>query len=109
MAEEISFTDRNWYEQDDTSQDDMKAVRDYAYASFDRLDKNGNGFIERSELANALHLTKDLREKSFIQFLLNNQTAISDMVTDRKPGPVTGISRDDLESYFTLVIKLLGG
>jgi len=31
------------------------------------------------------------------------------MVTDRKPGPVTGISRDDLESYFTLVIKLLGG
>lgn len=33
---------------------DIGAIRDYAYAAFDNLDRNGNGFIERNELYAAL-------------------------------------------------------
>jgi EF-hand domain len=87
---------------------DIAAIRDYAYAAFDRLDRNGNGFIERSELYAALSdQSVDAREKSFISFLLNNQEAISEMVQEEESGPRLGLSRGDLESYFALISRLL--
>jgi len=86
---------------------DIKAIRDYAYWAFDHLDKNKNGFLEREELIAVLASQITQREKSFITFLLNNQENIAEMVQERGGGPSDGISRDDLESYFTLVTALL--
>lgn len=105
--------DRKWMEGDgDTSQvdlcSDITAIRDYAYGAFDKLDRNGNGFIERGELYAALASEQvDQREKSFISFLLNNQEAISEMVQEDEAGPRLGLSRGDLESYFALITRLL--
>jgi Ca2+-binding EF-hand superfamily protein len=86
---------------------DIKAIREYAYLAFDHLDKNGNGFLERNELIAVLEGGVTEREKSFITFLLNNQENIADMVQEEGGGPSEGISRDDLESYFTLISALL--
>jgi hypothetical protein len=109
MGEEQS--DRSWLdrESDNEETQDIAAIRDYAYESFDRLDKDGNGFIESTELHLArLDPSMSAKEKSFIAFLLNNQEAIADMVAEDNPGPRLGISRDDLESYFGLISRLLG-
>ena len=103
--------DRSWMDADDDGAaiQDIDAIRDYAYEAFDRLDKDGNGFIESTELHLArLDPSMSAKEKSFIAFLLNNQEAIADMVAEVAPGPRLGISRDDLESYFGLISRLLG-
>ncbi|CAN5413255.1 hypothetical protein BH11CYA1_BH11CYA1_44290 [soil metagenome] len=108
---ESEQTDRSWMDQggDNEEMHDITSIRDYAYKAFDRLDKDGNGFIESTELHLArLDPAMDAKEKSFIAFLLNNQEAIADMVVEDKPGPRLGISRDDLESYFGLLSRLLG-
>ena len=86
----------------------IKAIRDYAYWAFDHLDKNGNGFLERDELEAVLNSQITQKEKSFITFLLNNQENIADMVQEAGGGPSDGISRADLESYFTLIDSMLG-
>ena len=103
--------DRSWMEQGNDSEEmhDIVAIRDYAYEAFDRLDKDGNGFIESTELLAAkLDPSTSAKEKSFIAFLLNNQEAIADMVQEEQAGPRLGLSRDDLESYFGLISRLLG-
>lgn len=103
--------DRSWMDADNDGEEiqDIAAIRDYAYQAFDRLDKDGNGFIESTELHLArLDPSMSAKEKSFIAFLLNNQEAIADMVAEAAPGPRLGISRDDLESYFGLISRLLG-
>lgn len=102
--------EKEWLRQSESHEesDDIVAIRDYAYKAFDKLDKNGNGFIERSELQLAqISPDHDNREKSFITFLLNNQEAIAQMVQEDNAGPSLGISRDDLESYFGLITRLL--
>lgn len=85
---------------------DLVAVREFAYHSFDRLDKDGNGFIETHELTEALE-KGDLsnREKSFVHFLLNNQEQIAEMQSEEVSS--TGISRKDIDSYFKLLANLL--
>lgn len=106
-----SEQDRSWMDQSDGSEEiqDIATIRDYAYQAFDKLDKDGNGFIESTELHLArLDPSMCAKEKSFIAFLLNNQEAIADMVAEEKEGPRLGISRDDLESYFGLISRLLG-
>jgi Ca2+-binding EF-hand superfamily protein len=109
MSKQIENSDKAWLDSGDSPSADMTAIKEYAYAAFDKLDGNGNGFLERSELFKALSLSSDPKEKSFISFLLNNQDSIAEMVPDENPGPKTGISRDDLEVYFAFVIRLLGG
>lgn len=92
-----------------TAGDAISQIKDYAYAAFDKLDKNGNGYIERDELEAWLKdaSTPD-REKSFITFLLNNQEAISASVHEGAgSGPKDGITRMDLDAYFKIILNLL--
>ncbi len=83
----------------------FEEIKQYAYAAFDQLDKNGNGFIETSELSAALNdANMPMREKSFITFLLNHQREIADTVLEGQPENKDGISRLDLDGYFKLVL-----
>lgn len=82
-------------------------IREFAYKSFDLLDKDGNGFIETNELEEAMRSDRlGNRERSFIVFLLNNQEQIAEM-HDEGSGPRQGISREDLDDYFKLLSELL--
>ncbi|MCW5821905.1 MAG: hypothetical protein KIT34_03830 [Cyanobacteria bacterium TGS_CYA1] len=92
----------------DVVQQNIEAIRAYAYESFDKLDTNGNGFIETSELYDALEdENTPMREKSYIMFLLNHQDEISDCEDEGVPEMVDGISRMDLEHYFRIIISRL--
>src|ERR1700721_3026147 len=51
-------------------QKSLEEIKQYAYEAFDKLDKNGNGFIETDELYSFLEdANTPMREKSFITFL----------------------------------------
>lgn len=92
----------------DIVQQNIEAIREYAYEAFDKLDTNGNGFIETSELYDALDdENTPMREKSYIMFLLNHQDEISDCEDEGVPEMVDGISRMDLEHYFRIIISRL--
>ena len=57
----------------------LEEIKKYAYDAFDKLDQNGNGFIEAAELCAFLEDPETpMREKSFITFLLTNQQDISE-------------------------------
>lgn len=104
--------DRRWM-QESTSEinitniRNLAAVKEFAYRSFDQLDRDGNGFIELHELEDALENDAlGNREKSFVMFLLNNLGQIEEMV--HEPGaPSNGVSREDLECYFKLLAELI--
>lgn len=107
-SQESDSFDRQWMQSDgDGDLQDIIAIRDFAYKAFDKLDKNGNGFIEQTELAYAQSVAPaGSKEKSFLTFLLNNQEAIAEMVAEDH-APQLGLSRGDLESYFALITRLL--
>ncbi|MBX9568283.1 MAG: EF-hand domain-containing protein [Candidatus Obscuribacterales bacterium] len=85
----------------------LAAVKEFAYRSFDQLDRDGNGFIELTELEDALENDAlGNREKSFVMFLLNNLQQIAEMVHE-EGDPNDGVSRQDLESYFQLLANLI--
>ena len=89
-------------------QQSFEEIKQYAYSAFDKLDTNGNGFIEANELTAALNSdATDMREKSFITFLLTNQDAIADSCHEGGFTVKGGISRLDIESYFKLVLNML--
>jgi hypothetical protein len=93
-----------------TAADAINDVKTYAYAAFDKLDQNGNGYIETEELQSFLkNADTPEREKSFITFLLNNSEAISHQVQEGTTAPKHGISRLDLDSYFKLVLAMFSG
>lgn len=86
----------------------LEEIKEYVYSAFDKLDRNGNGFIETEELYAALEESSTpMREKSFITFLLMNQGDLSDMVKETSTDQSPGISRLDLDKYFNLAIKKL--
>jgi hypothetical protein len=92
----------------DSAKDAMIELKNYAYKEFDKLDMNGNGYIEKSELESFLKdPALDGREKSFITFLLNNQDAIAHSVHEGSTTVQGGISRLDLDAYFKIVIAML--
>jgi hypothetical protein len=92
-----------------TAQDSINQIKEYAFLAFDTLDKNKNGFIERTELEAALSDAEvGPREKSFITFLLTNQNAIAEQVREDPHGPMHGISRLDLNAYFKLLLQMMG-
>lgn len=85
--------------------DHFNEIKSYAYLIFDRLDTNGNGFIEREELEDALKSSATAaRDKSFITFLLNNHENIVEASEDASQD---GISRKDIAAYFELISSLL--
>jgi hypothetical protein len=93
-----------------TEYDAMRIIKDYAYATFDKLDGNGNGFIEYIELDKVLKdpAVSD-KEKSFITFLVNNRQQIASSFDEgqrSKKLREEGISRQDLQAYFTLVFNM---
>ena len=89
-------------------QQNLEAIKAYAYGAFDKIDANGNGYIERDEL---LAVFEDdsvsMKDKSFIMFLLNNQKEIADSAKEGSGEQQDGISRLDLEMYFKIVIGRL--
>lgn len=83
----------------------MQQIKTFAYASFDRLDQNNNGFLSQEELENALKEPSiPEKEKAFLKFLLENHQQIADAANEDSPD---GISRQDLESYFEIIAALL--
>lgn len=89
-------------------QKSIEKIKQYAYDAFDKLDTNGNGFIENDELIAALDdPNTPMREKSFITFLLSNQTDIAESCKEGAEEHKNGISRLDIEFYFRLVISKL--
>lgn len=85
--------------------EDIKA---YAYEAFDKLDTNKNGFIETDELYAAMQdENTPMRDKSYIMFLLTNQSDIASSAQEGHPEHADGISRVDLELYFRLVLSML--
>lgn len=89
-------------------QQNLEAIRVYAYEAFDKLDTNGNGFIETEELYAAID-NEDIpmREKSYIMFLLTHQQEIADSQDEGVEDMRDGISRLDIEHYFKLVLARL--
>jgi len=87
-------------------QQNIEAIRAYAYEAFDKLDTNGNGFIETSELYAALDDSgTSMKEKSYIMFLLTHQEEISDCEDEGVAEMVNGISRLDIDMYFRLILN----
>lgn len=87
---------------------ELTRIKEFAYNTFDTLDRNGNGYLEYTELEDALTTPgRDAKEKSFIQFLLDNREAIADSFDEGEESMLDSISRNDLEAYFKLVIELL--
>ena len=87
-------------------QEQLEAIKLFAYKAFDKLDRDGNGFISDDELETALQ-SGDLlpRERNFLTFLQENHDQIADAFNENTISD--GISRQDLEAYFDLVATLL--
>lgn len=86
----------------------FEEIKKYAYAAFDKLDTNKNGFIETNELYAAMQDEgTPMRDKSYIMFLLTNQADIAASAHEGMPEHADGISRADLELYFRLVMSLI--
>ncbi len=102
--------EKSWvsnYVPKDSAADAILQIKDYAYKAFDKLDSDGNGYIEKHELeAHLKDGNTPAREKSFITFLLNNQQAIADAVHEGSTSVKGGITRLDLEAYFKLVLAM---
>ena len=84
----------------------LKAVKDYAYKSFDAIDKDKNGFLSHQELEQAISAASDYKQRSFLKFILDNHEQIAESEDDSLQVE-DGISRKDLESYFELIATLL--
>lgn len=87
----------------------LSEVKQFAVKTFDLIDQNHNGFLSKYELESALSKNYlDVREKSYVRFLLCNIQKISDSHDDgdsispcgisRKD--IAGISRTDIVRYF---------
>lgn len=97
-----------WFSNTNIVQQNIEAIRAYAYDAFDKLDTNGNGFIETEELYAAIDdENTPMREKSYIMFLLTHQQEIADAQDEGVEDMREGISRLDIEHYFKLVLARL--
>jgi len=95
-----------WFSKTNIVQQNIEAIRAYAYEAFDKLDTNGNGFIETEELYAAIDDENiPMREKSYIMFLLTHQQEIADSQDEGVEDMRDGISRLDIEHYFKLVLE----
>lgn len=84
----------------------LKSVKEFAYKSFDAIDKDKNGYLSHLELEYAINESSDYRQRAFLKFLLDNHEQIAESEDD-SAHLEDGISRQDLESYFDLIVTLL--
>ncbi|MBI5175572.1 MAG: EF-hand domain-containing protein [Candidatus Melainabacteria bacterium] len=76
-------------------------IKQFAFDSFNRLDKNGDGFICRTELRQAFDDPHtDYKSRSYIFFLLRRIDEIQ-AAYDEEWSDKDGISRADIQEYFT--------
>ena len=88
--------------------EEMAAIKEFAYRAFDEMDVNENGYLEWFELKESLQNPAIAeRDKKFIQFLIDNQKQISDSYDEGDSSTKQGISRKDLEAYFSFIATLL--
>lgn len=86
----------------------LEQIKDFAFNTFDKLDTNGNGFIETDELyAYMQGENTPMKEKSYIMFLLTNQKEIAETYKDKGGEQQEGISRADLNLYFRFLLDKL--
>jgi hypothetical protein len=85
----------------------LDEVKEFAFASFAMLDRDGDGFIDKYELAAALQDPKlGVREKSFVGFLLRRLDDIKDAYHEEWISGHEGISRVDIQEYFRKIKRL---
>jgi hypothetical protein len=81
--------------------DAMDEIRLFAYSTFEYMDKDSDGFIDRLELEASLGaMAPQARERSFVLFLLFHLNEIAAAFTEECITRSDGISKDDLEAYF---------
>ncbi|MBK7838680.1 MAG: hypothetical protein IPP97_06115 [Candidatus Obscuribacter sp.] len=79
----------------------LRELSKYVEQAFDRLDLDGDGFLSKDELEEAL-LVEGLspKEKGYLEFLKVRVDEITAKQRDILPGNFDGISRAELTSYF---------
>jgi Ca2+-binding EF-hand superfamily protein len=76
-------------------------IQDFAYRSFEVMDKDSDGFVSRTELNFFLNSSAtSLRAKSFIRFMLYRLNDIKKSFVEDVNPETDGISRGDIREYF---------
>ncbi len=107
----VSDVLKSWFETTDSAKspaEEMAAIKEFAYRCFDELDVNENGYLEWFELKESLKNPAIAdRDKKFIEFLIANQKQIADSYDEGDFSTKQGISRKDLDAYFSFIMMLL--
>jgi hypothetical protein len=82
----------------------IEGLKDFVFASFDKFDLDGDGFLSREELTAALESEgRTVREAAFINFLLVRMAEIAAAYDDGLSDKPDCISRMDLQEYFARI------
>ena len=81
--------------------DTLNEIKQFAYTTFEQIDKDGNGFISKEELQEVLvGSTLGWRERSYVSFLIRRIDDIAAAYEEEWQSENAGISRADIQEYF---------
>lgn len=81
--------------------DAFHEIQEFAYRSFEVMDKDSDGFVSRTELNYFLNSkATSMRAKSFIRFMLYRLDDIKKAHVEDVNPDTDGISRGDIHNYF---------